>query len=849
MLKTIIKRDGRREEFDPAKVNQWAIWASDHIRARVDWSSIVSKAVKACGEEVSSVELQNELIKQCVRKKSWPYQIMAGRLYNAVIRKEMYNSDKPYKLVDQHTYLAHKGLMVALDYSREEYDYLETVIDHTRDMAMAYFQIKHIRNKYSVADRVNHIQYETPQFVFMRMAMALAEDEPKEVRMTHLVNWYNHFSFSRINAPSPNYMNLATGHNGLASCNLYSVDDTAASLAVGDHIAYTMTYMSAGIGGILNTRSIGDPVRGGVIQHQGKLPYFQAQGKAVLANTQGGRGGACTSYFSGFDPEVETFVMLQNPRTPVKKQNRDIHFAFLNNRLMAKKVARNEDIFLFNTFHAADLYEKLFSGDQEGFEVLYRRYELDPSFKKTYLNARELIVKLYQQRNEVAVLYTANIDEINRHTPFKDPIRSSNLCMEVTEPTHPYENMMDLYADHDISSITVRCLAYGLSKPYEHNVTLSGDYILQTKEHGQLRAINLQVGDTIDHSADPVGIDGGRDQVFTHEQVIEVISKKKGGEIALCSLAGLVPSNIHGDEEYASAAYYALKMIDKCIHMSEYKLPHVGYTAKRRLNAAVGMLGLAHHLAKKGLKYNTQEGLDEIHRVSERHAYHVIRASLQLGKELGNAPWIDKTRWPEGWLPIDTYKKTVDQIANPDYQYDWETLRNEIRINKGIRNSALIADMPTESSSKASGFPNSIYPIRDLSLKKTDATNPIEWCATDNDLLDSNYQPAWDLSVLDQVKFYAVVQKFTDQSISADFYRDRVKQPVITDDELIEEYLAYVKYGMKTQYYQNSYTGKSATIESIATDTTQHEEDAATLDLFSFEDGNGVGCAGGACTL
>ena len=83
MLKTIIKRDGRREEFDPAKVNQWAIWASDHIRARVDWSSIVSKAVKACGEEVSSVELQNELIKQCVRKKSWPYQIMAGRLYNA----------------------------------------------------------------------------------------------------------------------------------------------------------------------------------------------------------------------------------------------------------------------------------------------------------------------------------------------------------------------------------------------------------------------------------------------------------------------------------------------------------------------------------------------------------------------------------------------------------------------------------------------------------------------------------------------------------------------------------------------------------------------------------------------
>lgn len=105
----------------------------------------------------------------------------------------------------------------------------------------------------------------------MRMAMALAEDEAPGVRMYHLKNWYEHLADNRLNAPTPNYTNLGTSHNGYASCCLYTVDDDAASLAIGDHIAYTMTYMSAGIGGYLNTRSLGDPVRNGAIIHQGKF--------------------------------------------------------------------------------------------------------------------------------------------------------------------------------------------------------------------------------------------------------------------------------------------------------------------------------------------------------------------------------------------------------------------------------------------------------------------------------------------------------------------------------------------------------------------------------------------------
>ena len=151
-----------------------------------------------------------------------------------------------------------------------------------------------------------------------------------------------------------------------------------------------------------------------------------------------------------------------------------------------------------------------------------------------------------------------------------------------------------------------------------------------------------------------------------------------------------------------------------------------------RLNAGVGITGLAHYLAKNGVFYNTKEGYRVIHEVAERHSYHLIKASLRLGKELGNAPWIHKTKWPEGWLPIDTYKKQVDSIADFKLKYDWERLRQEIIANKGIRNSSLVAFMPNESSSKANGLPNSIYPVRNTFLMKTDGTGNVEWVAKDS---------------------------------------------------------------------------------------------------------------------
>lgn len=822
MIKYVIKRNGKTEEFHPDKLNKWGEWAAKYLGDRVDWPSIVLDAVRDVGEVINSQDLQNKLIDNCIYRRDWAHNVMAGRLYVAVLRKKLFDNKIP-TVKELQKQLAQQGLMRELNYSDEEYDLIEGVINHDRDFNYPHSQTSQLHRKYSIQNRTTNSFYETPQFIFMRMAMALAEEEPKNTRILDVINYYNHFSKSIINAPSPNYINLGTHHYGLASCCIYTVADKTSSLAAGDHIAYVMTYMSAGIGSHINVRSLGDKVRNGLLEHQGKLPYFRSLAGAVKANLQAGRGGACTAYYSCFDPEALVITMLQNPRTPLDKQNRDIHFAIITNRLFAKRVAANKNIFTFNVHTAKDLTDLFYSGDQDAFEALYEKYENDPNFEKNYISARSLLLAAGRQSFEVSTLYYAIIDEINRHTPFKEKIYSSNLCLEIVEPTHPFNNASELYSTQGLGKIIVKTTEGGEVCLDEDALVFKAFSKTFSNKNNPVPAHSLSENDFF--CIEP----------YTKPFKVQSIRKQQSPEVALCSLAAINVGHAMSDEEYEQAMYYSLKMIDKAIHISHYELPYVGYTAKKRLNAGIGIIGLAYHMAKLGLRYDTPEGLQEIHKVAERHMYFAIKASLRLGKELGNAPWIHKTKWPDGWLPIDTYKKTVDELVKPVYEYDWESLRQEIIANKGIRNSCLVAHMPTESSSKASGVPNGVYPIRDLHLKKSDQKIVLDWCPVDGDLLADKYQKAYEINSVDMIKAYSVIQKFTDQAISADLYKDRSTHIEVTTEEILNEYFAMVKYGLKSRYYQNSLT----------TDTDDKSNVSIVVDTGNTE----RGCAGGSCTL
>jgi ribonucleoside-diphosphate reductase alpha chain len=425
LIESIVKRNGQLEQFSPAKVNGWGQWASNKLGTSVDWGSVVIDAVNKCPKVCPSIELQKALIDVCLQRKSWEYNLMAGRLYASLIEREIYDSKVP-SVKQVHQDLIAANIMEELDYSDDEYAMVEKMIDHSISYTYPHYQLNQIRYKYSLRNKVNKKEYESAQFVYMRMAMALAETEPKSERMSHVKKYYEHFAHGRINVPTPYYVNLGTRLRGYASCCLYTTDDTAKSLATGDHIAYMMTCASAGIGTHIKTRSLSDPVRGGVIQHQGKLPYYRAMVGAIGANLQNGRGGASTVHYTAFDPEVEVIQKLRHPTTPQTKRIAGCHYSFGSNRTFGRLVAKNEQYAPFSYADQPELYEAQYLKDNTVFEKLYTEYAKTAKVK---LNARDVAMGALQQAYETGVQYLHFTDAMNKHTPFKDVIYQSNLCL------------------------------------------------------------------------------------------------------------------------------------------------------------------------------------------------------------------------------------------------------------------------------------------------------------------------------------------------------------------------------------------------------------------------------------
>jgi ribonucleoside-diphosphate reductase alpha chain len=229
LIKNIVKRNGSVEAFDPNKVNGWGEWAAKTLGASVDWASAVLHASTTLPVTCTSEELQNSLIGYCISRDTWEYQRMAGRLYSALLSKTLYGDKKP-TIKELHSRLVSVGLMRTLNYSDSDYAMIEKFIVHGRDLKMAHYQIHQVRKKYAIQNRALKLEYESPQFVYMRMAMALAEEEP-ENRLQFVKDFYDEFSLYRLNPPTPNFTNLGTNLNGYASCCLYTTDDSWPSLA------------------------------------------------------------------------------------------------------------------------------------------------------------------------------------------------------------------------------------------------------------------------------------------------------------------------------------------------------------------------------------------------------------------------------------------------------------------------------------------------------------------------------------------------------------------------------------------------------------------------------------------
>ena len=191
------------------------------------------------------------------------------------------------------------------------------------------------------------------------------------------------------------------------------------------------------------------------------------------------------------------------------------------------------------------------------------------------------------------------------------------------------------------------------------------------------------------------------------------------GEIALCILSAVNVGKVKSDHELEELCDLSVRGLEELIDYQKYPILAAELATKARRSLGVGFIGLAHYLAKLGFNYADQEAWDAVHGLAESFQYYLLKSSNQIAKEKGACSAFPRTKYADGILPIDTYKKDVDEITSIKYEHDWEGLRKSI-LEHGLRHSTLSAQMPSESSSVVSNATNGIEPPRGyLSIKKS----------------------------------------------------------------------------------------------------------------------------------
>ena len=752
----VVKRNGRIEPLDLDKMHLMVEEATKGL-AGVSASQVEMKSGIQFYDGITTAEIQEILIRSAsdlIDLEHPNYQYVAARLLLFAVRKQLYGGHKELPNLESHIINCVNSEVydseIFTKYSKEEIARANSYIDHDRDLLFTYAGLRQVVDKYLVQDRSGGGVYETPQFMYMMIALTIFAEYPKETKMSYVRRYYDAISKHKINIPTPIMAGVRTPLRQFASCVLVDVDDTLDSIFSSDMAIGRYVAQRAGIG--INAgriRGINSKIRGGEVQHTGVVPFLKKFESTVRCCTQNGiRGGSATVHFPIWHQEIEDILVLKNNKGTEDNRVRKLDYSIQISKLFYERFIQNGEVSLFSPHDVPGLYDA-FGTDR--FDGMYVDYESDQSIPRKTIGAQELILDLLKERAETGRIYIMNIDHCNTHSSFKDKVSMSNLCQEITLPTDPINHIDDEF-----------------------------------------------------------------------------------GEIALCILSAVNVGKIKFDEELEELCDLSVRGLDELIDYQEYPVKAAERATKARRSLGIGFIGLAHYLAKLGFNYDSQEAWDAAHGLSESFQYYLLKASNNLAKEKGYCENFGRTKYSDGILPIDTYKKDVDEITSTELEHDWEGLRESI-LEHGLRHSTLSAQMPSESSSVVSNATNGIEPPRDyLSIKKS-KKGPLKQIVPQYNTLKNNYTLLWEMeSNRGYINVIAVIQKFFDQAISGNWSYNPENYP---DNEvpvsvMAQDFLTTYKYGWKTSYYQNTYdqkndevTDEKSELQNLLNDIESAEEE------------------------
>ena len=444
----VTKRNGKNEPLDLNKLHVMVEEACRHL-AGVSASQVEIQSGIQFYDGITTEEIQEILIRSASDLVSLDhpnYQFVAARLLLFAIRKQLYGrmhetptvKEQVERCVAKEVYDAE-----ILDlYSDEEFDKLESFIDHDRDYLFTYAGLRQVCDKYLVQDRSNGKVYETPQFMYLLIAATIFSKYPKETRLDYVKKYYDAISRHKINIPTPIMAGVRTPLRQYASCVLVDIDDTLRSIESSDAAVFRYVAQRAGIG--INAgriRGINSKIRGGEVIHTGVVPFLKKFESTVRSCTQNGiRGGSATVHFPIWHIEIEDILVLKNNKGTEDNRVRKLDYSIQISKIFYERFIKNEKITLFSPNDVPGLYDAF--GTPE-FDDLYLGYEQDGSIPRKTIGGQELFFDLLKERAETGRIYIMNIDHCNSHSSFMDKIEMSNLCQEITLPTKPLQHIDD----------------------------------------------------------------------------------------------------------------------------------------------------------------------------------------------------------------------------------------------------------------------------------------------------------------------------------------------------------------------------------------------------------------------
>ena len=242
--------------------------------------------------------------------------------------------------------------------------------------------------------------------------------------------------------------------------------------------------------------------------------------------------------------------------------------------------------------------------------------------------------------------------------------------------------------------------------------------VKERAETGRIYIMNVDHANTHSSFKDTVYMSNLCQEITLPTKPLQHIDDPEG-EIALCILSAINVGTLKELDDMDELCDLAVRALDEIIDYQKYPVKAAEISTKARRSLGIGYIGLAHYLAKNGVKYSDKKALTKVHELTEAFQYYLLKASNGLAKEKGKCEYFDRTKYSDGILPIDTYKKDLDEVCSIKLKYDWDSLRTDIQQH-GLRHSTLSAQMPSESSSIVSNATNGIESPRGfLSVKKS----------------------------------------------------------------------------------------------------------------------------------